>query len=211
MKFLYIHSNQQVDPEVSDNGVSWKTVSDKELEKVLKKHKGHKDTAIIYSRENPEENPSEKAFDVFSMVKSVNLPIKLIKNKGSNGTGETEPNGEPSYANCLLVTISKSPGFTVTIKPDQPIPNLKDLTTDPADLAWTLGLPFDYDKLNPNIVIKILLSIPGNNSTTLYGETHVFSAKMVMSGGKTAMVAYRLTTLVLDNSLRQLDLTRLGN
>ena len=57
MKFLYVHANQEANPEISENGINWKSVSSDELENALSELSNNKDGAIIYSREDASLEP----------------------------------------------------------------------------------------------------------------------------------------------------------
>lgn len=93
--------------------------------------KQNSDSAIIYNRENPFQDATSEAMEIFKIVQSAKLPIKLVKNKGSNGAGESELDNESSYTNCLLVTLAKSLGSAAIIKSGIGVPDIKNITKNP--------------------------------------------------------------------------------
>ena len=153
-------------------------------------------------------NPSNNALSVFNAIKSAHMPTKLVRRKGSDGTGESEPDGEPSYSNCLLVTLAKSPGKVALLKSGQAVPNLETIATDPKELAWIRGLPFNYARLNADIVIKILFSVKGSLQPNLVGETKEITARMPISSEKSEFVRFQLIRIPLKDVLQQLEVKR---
>ncbi len=73
------------------------------------------------------------------------------------GWAYSEPDGEPSYVNCLLTTLAKSgTGASAEIVTGAPLPDLAALTRDAAELQWIAGLPFRYDQLDASKAIALL-------------------------------------------------------
>ena len=54
----------------------------------------------------------------------------------------TEPDGEGSYANCLLTTLGKGAATSVEIAAGAACQVWQDLANDPEELEWVAGLPF---------------------------------------------------------------------
>jgi hypothetical protein len=136
------------------------------------------------------------------MVESAGLPIKLVRQKGSDGSGETEANGEPSYTNCLLLSLAKSLGAKAILKSGQAVPHIESISPNPSELPWIRGLPFDYGKLNTDAVIRIILGVfKANNEIT---------ARMVLSDGKTEMVRFQIKRAESKDKLQQIEIRRIG-
>jgi hypothetical protein len=206
MKLFHVYACQEANPEISENGLEWKSVSPEELDKILVTLKKNKDVAIVYSREDASRSPSNTALRVFKIIEAARIPTKLVRSKGSDGTGESEPDGEPSYANCLLVTLARSPGKTALLKSGQSVPNLETIATDPKDLAWIYGMPFNYTRLNSDIVMKIIFSVKGSLQPNLIGETKEIIARMALSPCKSEVVRFQLRRTPLKEELQQLEI-----
>ena len=209
MSTLYVHCSREAKIEVSENGVDWRIVSDEELAGALKRPKGKRDRTVIFSRENPLQRASGHARKVLSTIESARLPIKLVRRKGSDGSGESEPDGESSYASCMLVTLARSPGVRALLKPGRGVPNLEVLSSNQGDIPWLRGLPFNYPQLDADVVMKVLLSFPGNEAATLFGETREISVRMVLEEGKSEIVRFALTHPPSLSESGQLEVTRL--
>jgi len=69
-----------------------------------------------------------------------------------------EPDGEASYANCLLTLLAMSPAESVEIETGSAVPNLKELASNDIEREWVAGLPFRYEVLDARKVIEILLN-----------------------------------------------------
>lgn len=189
---IFIHATQS-SIEKSENGTEWKTISHHELENLLKDLKKIKGSRIIYSRENPFYDPAPRVQEVFKEIERARIPVTLARRKGSDGSGELEPDGEASYANCLLVTLAKNPGAAALLEPGYGVPDLGEININPAEKPWILGLPFNYLKLRGQLVIDALLSIPSELSSNVAGKTKYFSARMVLSGNNSALIRFELT------------------
>ena len=209
MKSFHVHCNQDNNAEVSENGIDWKEVSKEEFEKIINALKENKDNVIIYSRDNPFEDASDETLQIFSVVESARLPIKLVKNKGSDGSGESEPDNEPSYTNCLLVMLAKSPGRTVVLTSGQPVPDIESISTNQNELPWIRGLPFNYNQLNTDIVINTLLAIAKKPILNLFSKNLEISARMVLSEGKSEMVRFQIKQKNLQDKSQQLEVCRI--
>lgn len=71
-----------------------------------------------------------------------------------------QPDGEASYAYCLLTMLGKRSGSSAALTSGGTVPNLKTLTDNPDDLEWVAGLPFDY-QFDAGLVIKTILKLAG--------------------------------------------------
>jgi hypothetical protein len=84
--------------------------------------------------------------------------IPVVKKNSPPGWRYSEPDGEASYTNMLLTAMSKPGDKTqiANIISGQPLPNPKEFTTDKDQIEYISTLPFRYEKLNADVVIKIL-------------------------------------------------------
>ena len=142
MPIFFINIHQEGTLEVSQNGIDWLSSTKEELGITLGTLKQNKDNTIIYSRENPLANSAGYAKEIFQIIMSAGLPIKLVNRKGSDGSWELEPNNESGYANCLLFTIAKSPGVVAILKSGSGVPDIEEFSKNPDELPWIYGLPF---------------------------------------------------------------------
>ena len=118
----------------------------------------------------------------------------VIKSKNAQGWRYGEPDGEASYANCLLTTLAKADTpAPVRIASGSPVPGLAQFARDPVQLEWIAELPFRYDTLDANRVIAILHRVvkwsPPDN-----GESKgVLKAQVATGGGQRQAVSFDLT------------------
>lgn len=118
----------------------------------------------------------------------------VIKSKNAQGWRYGEPDGEASYANCLLTTLAKADvAPPVRIASGAPPPGLAQFAGDPAQLEWIAELPFRYDTLDADKVIGILQRVvkwaPPEN-----GESKgVLKAQLATGGGERQAVSFNLT------------------
>jgi hypothetical protein len=208
MNHFFVNSNQEGNIEVSENGVNWRSVTKGELVDILNALKQSKDNAIIYSSENSLQEASSQAMEIFKIVESAKLPIKLVKTKGSDGSGESEVNSESNYANCLLVTLAKSPGAVAIIKSEQGVPNIENISKNQTELPWIRGLPFNYGRLNGGIVMNILLRIP-SKKLGLFNKNRQITAKMVLSEGKAETVNFQIKESKSKDGIQQIEVNRI--
>jgi hypothetical protein len=205
---FYIHNRQENDPEISWNGIHWRTVSREELENVLKQLKNDQTACIIYSRENPDGNLSNRAQEIFNLIETTRLPIRLAKKQGSDGSGESEPNGEANYANCLLVTIAKSKGSIAVLESGKTVPDLERLSNNPNELPWIRGLPFDYGRLNANVVMYVIFHFL-RNALEPFGNDRIAKVGLALRDGGLETVRFQLKrTETAEKGLR-VEITRI--
>ncbi len=118
----------------------------------------------------------------------------VIKSKNAQGWRYGEPDGEASFANCLLTTLAKADApAPVRIASGSPMPGLAQFARDPAQLEWIEQLPFRYDTLDAGKVIGILHRIvkwsPPDN-----GESEgILKAQLATGGGQRQAVSFDLT------------------
>jgi hypothetical protein len=134
--------------------------------------------------------------------------MPVVKKNGPPGWRYSEPDGEASYTNILLTTLAKA-GYrdkVVTIVSGQPLPHPKDFTTDPKELDYVSTLPFRYERLNAELVIKIIWdhAKPANFLDRLQ-PTRIFKARLAESGGKTRDVSFQLKLSKTASGKQQLE------
>lgn len=110
--------------------------------------------AIAFATMNPGARIFVHQRETFSL-----MPV--AKSRNAKGWRYSEFNGEASYANCLLTTLAKLETGSVEVVSGSPVPNLAWLTSDPDQLDWIEGLPFNYDQLDANRVIDLILNFAG--------------------------------------------------
>ena len=91
----------------------------------------------------------------------------------------SEPDGEASYANCLLTTMAKGGAQSVELVPGEAVPDLSALTNNPDELEWIAGLPFRYDLLDAQKVIGILLNAVTKGKVDPSQKEWVLNTKVV--------------------------------
>jgi len=118
----------------------------------------------------------------------------VIKSKNAQGWRYGEPDGEASYANCLLTTLAKAdaPG-PVRIASGSPVPGLAQLARDPVQLDWIAALPFRYDTLDADKVIGILHRIVKWSPPNKGESKGVLKAQLATGGGQRQSVSFDLT------------------
>jgi hypothetical protein len=118
--------------------------------------------------------------------------MPVVQQKEPPGWQYTEPDGEASYVNCLLTTISLSPNGSVRILAGARLPDLARIATDPEQLEWIASLPFDYAWLDAEKVIEMLMHVAKPVRTGLFRRELVLKAKFAMKGTITDF-AFKLT------------------
>lgn len=117
----------------------------------------------------------------------------IVKKSSPQGWRRSEPDGEQSYVNILLTTLGKAnyKRENIYIKSGEPAPNPKEFTTDPDELEYISTLPFKYDKLNTDFIIKFLWDI-SKAEKMLDKSTKIFNAKLFEAEGKSKDVSFQL-------------------
>lgn len=149
--------------------------------------------------------PGAKIFvhdrDTFSL-----LPVTRSSN--AQGWQYSEPDGEASYANCLLTTLAKGSRRMVSVTSGHALPNLADLTTNPAELDWIRGLPFKYDQLDADKVIKVILHAAGWRWYHFFRNAGMLNAQLVDDSGELQPVLFSLTVTKDAEGRKQLHIER---
>jgi hypothetical protein len=121
----------------------------------------------------------------------------------------TEHGGEPSYVNALLTTLAKREPLEIRLDPDQPLPDPADLATDPEEIDWTSKLPFQYDALSVEEIIRIVADTPGVTWAARPDGRTAARVKLLLAGpgGKAAPVIFDFE-LAGDGTARQLRIRK---
>jgi hypothetical protein len=134
--------------------------------------------------------------------------LPIVKKNSPPGWRYSEPDGEASYTNMLLTAMGKEGNKTqvASIISGQSLPNPKGFTTDKDQLEYISTLPFRYDKLNADMVIKIIWDHgrPAN-LRDLFQSTKRLKAKVALSSSETIDVSFQLKLSKTDRGLQQLE------
>jgi hypothetical protein len=118
----------------------------------------------------------------------------VVKQSSPPGWRYSEPDGEASYANILLTTLAKANNNnTVSIVSGQPLPNPKEFITNTEELEYISTLPFRYEKLNADLVIKVIWDNGKPAKSVSYSQSvRIFKAKLALSDGQAKDVSFEL-------------------
>lgn len=135
--------------------------------------------------------------------------VQIAKKNSPPGWQYTAPDGEASYVNVLFTTLGKmrDTNQTVHITSGQSVPNPKEFTTDPEQLEYISILPFKYENLNTEMIIKYIWDI--SKPTNLLGQfqsTRTFKAKLAESANKAIDVEFQLRMSKTSNGKQQLEI-----
>lgn len=131
--------------------------------------------------------------------------LPVARSNNAQGWRYTEMDGEASYANSLLTVLARGTSPEARVTSGRPLPDLAGLTTDPDDLDWIAGMPFKYDRLNADEVIKVILHAAGWH---VFKKTGVFRAGLATGGGELVPVLFTLTLTKDADGRRQLLIER---
>jgi hypothetical protein len=147
---------------------------------------------------------------IFDRTTTDILPV--VKARTADGWSyATEPDGEVSYVNCLLTTLGKRSPVPVQLCVGEPLPNLTRLAASPTEIEWTTGLPFDYDVLSVEDVIRIIRNSPEVKWSPAQEERVAGTVKMKLaeSGGVARLVTFQLVLANDGSRTRSLTVERL--
>lgn len=119
--------------------------------------------------------PEGKVF-LYDRKKTVVLP--LAQSNRPPGWRFSEPDGEVSYANCLLTTLAKGSVDSVSIDSGGHVPDLSALATSSEESDWVAELPFRYDSLSAEKVIEILLNLAGRGKVRTFDSEWIVPTKV---------------------------------
>jgi hypothetical protein len=163
---------------------------------------------------------------VMGILTTVGMPVKLssrpdysdyIDEEGrsiSSQDGDaapkySEPDGEASYANCLLVTLAKGPRKPVTIVEGKALPDLASLSIDdPNEQEWIAKLPFNYQTLKAHQVIDILLHAAGFRWYKFWKSSGILPALLALPNNQSRNVAFKLFLSEPTRGARRLRITK---
>jgi hypothetical protein len=145
---------------------------------------------------------------IFVHMRETFTLMPVAKSSNARGWRYSEPDGERSYVNSLLTTLSKGTHPSVQITSGRELPNLADLTTDPKELDWIAGLPFKYDKLNADEIIKIIIQVAGWRWYHFFKTKGVFHARVVTGPNEWKPVSFILTLTKDADGRRQLRIDK---
>ena len=135
--------------------------------------------------------------------------IPVIKKNSPPGWQYSEPDGEASYANILLTTLAKAGDKenVVRIVSGQPPPNPKQFTADPRELEYISTLPFRYEMLKADLVIKTIWDNAKPASfLDQFQSTRIFKAKLAEPDGKVRDVLFQLKRSKTDGGKQELEI-----
>ena len=125
-----------------------------------------------------------------------------------------EPDGEASYANCLLVSLAKTPLWPVVcLAPGRPVPDLRQIAATDDERNWASGLPFRYDSLDPMKVASIVLNVArwpvaDGGEGGMRRQEGRFRAQLATEAGQRQPVEFHLCVERDGANLRQLTIGR---
>lgn len=137
------------------------------------------------------------AAKVFVCMRGRQNLVEVIPASQPPGWLYREPDGEASYANCLLTILGKQSGRSVSLTTGGPVPDLRTLTSDQGELEWVAALPFQYDRLDAAVVITAILKFAGVKERwprliPLLKSQYALNARLAQKGG-TSHCPFRLT------------------
>lgn len=135
-------------------------------------------------------------------------PLPVVRSNNAQGWQYAEPDGEASYANCLLMMLAKGTRSSVRVTSGQALPCLADFTTDPEDLDWTNGLPFKYDQLDADKVIEIIINAAVWRRHHFFKTKGVLNARLADESNERKMVSFTLTITKDAGGKKQLQIER---
>ncbi len=103
-----------------------------------------------------------------------------------------EPDGEESYANCLLTALGRGTEMSAEITAGASVPNLAKLATDPEELKWIEDLPFRYEALDAQKVIDVLLTAAGRSKLNPFKKEWTLKTKLIVKGEEPKLITFGL-------------------
>ena len=129
--------------------------------------------------------------------------LPVIKSRtAAEGWRVNEPDGEVSYANCLLLTLAKVAGpAAVSLVVGRPVPDLRQIVESARERAWAEELPFRYEELDPLKVASVFLGAAAKRE----GK---FRAQLALADGQRHAVEFQLSVEREGENVRQLTISR---
>ncbi len=148
--------------------------------------------------------PEERRVLIYDRKSSALRPV--IKSKNTPGWRYGEPDGEASYANCLLTTLAKRTSVAVRVTAGQAAPDLSRLAVDPEEIEWTAELPFKYERLDAAKVIDILRRFAKLGDA----DSGKLQAKLGTAGGKVESVTFAFNLAQDSEGRQRLDIEKVA-
>ncbi len=134
------------------------------------------------------------------------LPIG--RSRKTPGWQYSAPDGEASYANCLLTTLAKGSGPSAKLISGRALPDLAGLIRDPDELDWIYGLPFALDKLNADEVIQLILGLAGWSKLSFFKTSGVLEAQLALGGDELRAVSFDVASSKEPDGKRSITITK---
>ncbi len=134
------------------------------------------------------------------------LPIG--RSRKAPGWQYSAPDGEASYANCLLTTLAKASGSPAKLVSGSALPDLAPLTRDPDELDWIYGLPFALDKLNADEVIEIIQGLAGWSKLSFFKTQGVLDAQLALKGDRLQAVSFDVVSSKEADGRKAITITK---
>ncbi len=103
-----------------------------------------------------------------------------------------EPDGEGSYANSLLTALGKGTAPSVAIAAGAGVPDLAALVSDPEELKWIAELPFNYETLDSQKVIDVLLTAAGRSKLNPFKKEWTLQTRLIVTGAEPKPITFAL-------------------
>jgi len=116
----------------------------------------------------------------------------VVPSGNSQGWQFAEPDGERSYANCLLITLARSKDLSVVITEGQPVPDLADLATEPEERHWVAALPFQYDRLDAGEIIRTIVAVAERPWYAIHTNMLVLDAVVQISPDEQRELSFKM-------------------
>lgn len=123
-----------------------------------------------------------------------------------SGWRYTDPDGEASYANCLLTLLARGKSPSVRVTSGLPLPDLAGMPDNPDDLDWVASLPFKYDRLDADKVIEAISGLAKWGG--FFQHKGEIRANLALEGGKLVPIHFALRIEKDKQGRRQLLIER---
>ena len=113
--------------------------------------------------------------------------------------------GEPNYVQMIIMVLSENKlrGKHLLLEAGKRLPNLAKLTTKPDELEFFSKIPFDYELLDANKVIDLILA---QSEQKFLSSTRIYKTKyQEKGGGKIVEVVFNLIVTKEKNGETKLD------
>ena len=128
----------------------------------------------------------------------------VVRATDATGWKYTEPDDEASYANCLLTALARSKNLSIQIRAGLPLPDLAQVATDAHELEWITAVPFDYERLDAEQVMQVLIGASRRRLADIFRGSRTLKGMVVASGSEPIRVLFKLTQTRSNDGRRQL-------